>query len=404
MSQTTHNVYDLVISGAGIPGASLALAGEQAGLRVALIDARPGIAAGLDSRTTALLPESLAFLDSLGVLSPIRDQAQPLQAMRLINDQGPARDAPAPLVFEGPGGQPLAYNVPNRVVAAALEQALARRVETYWQGSVTRAWQTGAGRTARACLALDEGTVLTARLCALADGRASPLRALLGIGWRNLSAGQTALTARLQHGRCHEGMATEFHRTAGPMTFVPLPGDGHASALVWCQRAALAQTLKGLDAGAFLRRAQIASQGILGDLHTLENRADFAVRPGLAHQFSKGPFVLLAEAAHVLPPLLAQGMNLSLSDVAAVQRAVARFGPGPEAAAAYGRARWTDTLSRLGISQGLNQVLQRPLLARLYAAGHRALTKSPGARALAVQIGQRGHQTLPDPDPYTAKA
>ncbi len=182
------------------------------------------------------------------------------------------------------------------------------------------------------------------------------------------------------------------------MTFVPLPGDGHASALVWCQRAALAETLKGLDAEAFLRRVQIASQGILGDLHSIEARADFPVRPGLARRFSQGPFVLLAEAAHVLPPLLAQGMNLSLSDVAAAQQAVARFGPGPEAAAVYGRARWADTLSRLGVSEGLNQFLQRPSLAPLYAAAHRALSKSPGARALAVQIGQRGHQNLPAPN------
>ena len=397
MPQNLENDYDIIISGAGIPGASLALKCAQAGLRVALIDSRPGFATRMDTRTTAFLPESLAFLNDLSILETIRDEAQPLRAMRLMNDQGPARDRPKPLIFNGHKDQPLALNLPNQVVGHALDAALENRVHAYWGQSVIQAGYLGQGRNQKARLSLNQGYILTAGLAVAADGRTSPLRKALGIRWQNLSAGQIAITAHLHHRDAHEDTSTEFHRYSGPMTFVPLPGNGHQSALVWCQRAAVAHNLKELDSNSFLRRVQIASRGILGHLSNVENRAAFPVRPGIATRFSSGPFVILAEAAHVLPPLLAQGMNLSLSDVAALWKAIDSKGPNAQAAAIYERKRWGDAVARLSISEGLNHFLRYapPPLQYFYGLGHSALASSPQARDFAVKIGQRGYQMLP---------
>ena len=393
MSYTPEKVYDIIISGAGVPGTSLALAAIQQGLSVALVDRRLKLGEGIDTRTTAFLPESLQFFDTLEILNCVREHSQPLMAMRLINDQSSARDNPEPLTFNGHKGAPLALNLPNQHLLEALDKELTGKVEFYGGQTITNAEINGDW----ARISLSDDSVLAAKLCVVAEGRNSHTRELLGIKWQSLSQSQTALTARLQHTHNHEGISTEFHRTAGPMTFVPLPGDGHRSALVWCQRNSSAEQLESLNETAFLRRIQMSSRGVLGDIVSVESRASFPVRPGLANQFSRGPFVVIAEAAHVLPPLLAQGLHLSISDVIALISIIAKHGPGHKAAEEYSKVRWGDAVSRLGISEGLNQLLQHSPLnfSALYTWGHRALSRNSSARDIAVKIGQRGHQRVP---------
>ena len=182
------------------------------------------------------------------------------------------------------------------------------------------------------------------------------------------------------------------------MTFVPVAGDGHDSALVWCLSPSVAAKLRDLDDANFLRRVQIASHGILGTLSGVSTRGCFPVRPGAATTLTKGPYVLVAEAAHALPPLLAQGLNLSLSDVACLGKLLEEGKRGLNLAQAYGRARWPDVQARLTISEGLNQFLQHAPgpLPTFYTWGHRALQRFPAARKAAVKVGQRGQQRLPE--------
>ena len=393
MSQTVEKVYDLIISGAGIPGASLALGAARLGLSVALLDRRASMVNGLDTRTTAFLPESLHFLDTFGLIEGVQGQAQPLTAMQLMDDRDGQRDQPERLNFTGLKDTPLALNIPNQALAPLIAEQLHKaqdQIHTYWNTQV----ETATEDQGQARLTLADGTRLTACLAVAADGRASPLRESLNIAWRAFSDTQTALTARLRHTHPHQGISTDFHRHAGPMTFVPVAGDGHNCALVWCLSNAAAEHMAHLDDDAFRKRVQIASRNILGDISAVHSRGQFPVRPGVAAQFSKGPFVLMAEAAHVLPPLLAQGLNLSVKDVEVLLDQLQVKGPTPEAAAAYAQARWPDIHARLGISEGLNQFLCKapaPLSAA-YGLGHRALQASAAARRLAVKIGQRGHQ------------
>lgn len=412
MSQTNETVYDVLIAGAGIPGAILALGVARLGYRVALIDPGEGLVKSGDTRTTAFLPESLDFLDRFALLDPVRGQAQPLMHMRLMNDQGELRDRPAALTFDGAAGAPLALNIPNAILAQSLAEAIATlggRLDCLWNTRILKAEEAGG----RARLGLDSGQSLSAPMAIAADGRTSTIRTLLNISWRGASTHQTALTARLRHMRPHEGVSTEFHRHTGPMTFVPVreacpgsrqgdeptggQGDGHETALVWCLSNAVADQMWALDDEAFLGRVQMASRGILGRIDSLHARGRFPVRPGMAAALHRGSFALMAEAAHVLPPLLAQGLNLSLKDCEIMLRQVQHHGPGAQAAQAYAAARWPDVAARLAVSEGLNQFLHQapPPLSAVYRLGHRGLQSLPFARQLVVRLGQRGQQSLP---------
>lgn len=397
MSQSNTKVYDLIISGAGVPGASLALAAANLGLTVALLDRREALASSTDSRTTAFMPESLAFLDRLGLLAPVRDQAQALNAMVLLDDSGGNRDKPRELDFKGAKGAPLALNIPNRALAEVQVAALkdrADRVDLYLGLTpVTALIADG-----QAHLTLSDDQVLVGNIGIAADGRTSPIREALGIGWQAYFDSQTALTARLRHALPHEGISREFHRSAGPMTLVPVAGDGHDSALVWCLSNAVAEQVATLDDKAFQQRVQMASGGLIGGIQGVSSRAKFPVRPGMAKTLHQGPFALIAEAAHTLPPLLAQGLNLSLKDVEVLAECLAKDGASETALRAYAASRQADTRVRLGISEGLNHVLQQgnPLLDAAYRRGFEGFRALAPLRDLAVRVGQRGRQTLPE--------
>ena len=396
MPQTFEKVYHIAISGAGIPGLSLALGAARLGLSVAVIDHRERLDTELDTRTTALLPESLHFLDSLGLLIPVLSRAQPLRRMRLMNDQGALRDRPRGLTFDSGTQEPLALNIPNKVLFDALARKLCKydtQVKMFWDASLIAA---GPDR-GQARMHLGTGQSLVACLGVAADGRCSPLRHHLGIGWHQASDHQAAVTARLRHTKPHEGVSTEFHRQAGPMTFVPVAGDEHDSALVWCMGKANAQSLVKAPDADFLAWVQMASHDILGHLESAVWRGLFPIKPGIAKALCKGPFVLVAEAAHVLPPLLAQGLNLSLKDVEVLLTNLSDFGVGKKAVAAYASRRWADILARFTVSQGLNMFLSHAPapLAAAYAVGHAGLCASPWARKWAVRLGQRGKQNMP---------
>ena len=395
MACAFEKIYDLIISGAGIPGASLALGAARQGLCVALIDPRPRLMGTGDTRTTALLPESLNFLDTLDLLSGVLPQAQPLYEMILKDDRGHRRDQPRRLNFKGPENRPLAYNIANQVLSAKQQTALehaAPQIDCYWGQQLTHA-RVDRGQ---ALVNLESGLALRAHLAIAADGRKSPLRKSLHIKWQGLSRHQIALTARLRHRAPHQGVCTEFHRYGGPMTFVPFIGDGHDTALVWSMTTALAEQVRALDDRAFSRRVQIASRGVLGELGAVSHRAAFPVRPGFARQLALGPFALIAEAAHTLPPLLAQGLNLSLSDVRILLACLDQYGPGPQCAKAYAAKRWPDLMARLGIAEGLNKILtQAPMpLSLTYDLGRMGLQGLAPLRRAAVRVGQRGQQTV----------
>ena len=386
-------IYDLLVSGAGIAGASLALDAAQQGLSVALVDVRHSLIGTGDTRTTAFMPESVAYLKRLSLWEEVAAAAQPLHAMRLLDDRDERRGQPKVLDFQQSSSAPLAFNLPNRFLAEAQQAALeAKGLDLFFGAHIASAHS----QDPFASIVLESGQTLNARVCFAADSRFSLIRRALGIAWRHFSDHQTALTARLSHEQPHRGVSTEFHRHDGPMTFVPVAGDGTQSALVWCLTNKTAAQLSALNDEAFLARIQLASQGLLGSLSGLSARGRFPVRPGLANAFSKGLFALMAEAAHVLPPLLAQGLNLSLKDAEIAGNCLRHYGPTQRAISTYANQRWPDVIARLGISEGLNQLLTRSpkSLAQIYDVGHEMLDKAPTLRQAAMRLGLRGFSSV----------
>ena len=144
----------------------------------------------------------------------------------------------------------------------------------------------------------------------------------------------------LAHALPHNDTSTEFHTESGPFTLVPLPGQ--RSSLVWVDRPDEVARRLDADEAALAAEIEARSSSLLGAITIDGPRQAFPLSGMTATGFAASRAVLVGEAAHLFPPIGAQGLNLGYRDVAALGEILP--GPGgdpgaPARLAAYERAR-----------------------------------------------------------------
>jgi 2-octaprenyl-6-methoxyphenol hydroxylase len=219
------------------------------------------------------------------------------------------------------------------------------------------------------------------RLAIGADGARSACRAACGIATQRRSYPQTALTANLSHSRSHDDTSSEFHTEHGPFTLVPLPG--RRSSLVCVLDPAHAAALSTISDAELSLEIERRAHSLLGKMTVEPGRGLFPLAVERAETFARDRIALVGEAAHVVPPIGAQGLNLGLRDGATIAELVAeahqhnRDVGAPELLERYDRLRRTDIISRTIAVD----VLNRSLLTD-FAPAH-------GARGLSLYIIDR---------------
>jgi 2-octaprenyl-6-methoxyphenol hydroxylase len=356
-SVKTRNV-EIAVAGTGPAGMIAALALAHAGFAVALLGPRPRRD---DRRTTALMRPALSYLETLGVLERVAGQSAPLSVMRIVD--ATARLVRSPVVtFRASeiGEESFGLNMPNTVLFAALEAAITEQPAIEWLRSAVAAWEVGDQSVAAT---LEDRTRIEAPLAVAADGRESKAREAAGIRTSGRAYPQSALVLNFAHSREHGFISTEFHTETGPFTQVPLPGQ--RSSLVWVVRPETAEELAALEDTALSQRIEEKMQSMLGRVRVEPGRQIFLLSALIPARFAKDRIALVGEAAHVFPPIGAQGLNLGIRDVDDIVRTASenRDDPGARRALSdYDRRRRPDVLARSTAVNLLNRSLLSDML------------------------------------------
>ncbi|RVV98726.1 FAD-dependent oxidoreductase [Mesobaculum littorinae] len=358
---------DILIAGGGIAGLTLAARLAAAGRQVTVIDpAAPpdrDTAPEADLRSTAFLQPARRLLEHCGLWDRLAPRSTPLDALRIIDTAGWPPEIRAERTFrpEPDGDEPapaFGWNLPNWLTRYQIGAALADRA------GVTLRWGAGLSalltREREALATLSDGTRLRARLVIGADGRASRVAEAAGIAMRTTRYGQKALAFAVSHDLAHGQISTEVYNSGGACTTVPLPDHAGraASAIVWMEDGARAQELAALAPEALGAELDRRSCHILGRAHPETEVRVWPVITQRARQLTARRVALVAEAAHVLPPIGAQGLNTSLADVAMLAHALDEVeDPGdPRALARYAHARERDIAARATAINLFNRV------------------------------------------------
>ena len=384
---------DILVAGGGIAGLSAAARFAADGHEVMVVDPAPAGAPAQDLRTTAFLQPAIGTLTTAGAWDAMAAHATPLRLMRIIDAGGSTRAVreTADFTAEAAGHDVFGWNVPNMAARRSLAEQLARQTNADLMQGVGVA--DFSGRLDQALVRLSDGTKVQARLVVAADGRNSTLRELAGITVHRWDYGQHALVFSVAHTNDHDGISTEIHRTGGPLTLVPMPdAEGeHRSAVVWMMPSDQALGLTDIDDEDLGERLTEATMGLFGRLSTRGKRAIWPIISQVATRLAARRLILVAEAAHVMPPIGAQGLNTSLHDIetaAGLLKGEPDLG-APELLARYQRKILPRTIARIGGVDLLNRASrwQAQPLRDLRRAGLSLLSNTPVLRSLAVRAG-----------------
>lgn len=384
---------DILIAGGGIAGLIATAAFAERGTRVICCDPGVRLSGQRDLRSTALLLPSIKLLQNIGVWADIAPYAAELRVMRLADAGGEAGALRYQADFDARdiGAAQFGWNVPNW----RLRERLIAHLESHVHADLKfgRSVARFVSRLNYGVATLDNGAVLRPKLLLAADGRNSTLREGADIAVKRTRFGQKALVFTVRHATPHNGVSTEIHRSGGPFTLVPLPDQdaSPASAVVWMETGPKATALAQMDVDQFQDALNLRACNVLGPLELTSARATWPIISQRAERLVEGRLALMAEAAHVVPPIGAQGLNMSLGDIACLlELTQSSHDPGdPSLLDRYERERMAEIKVKL---PGIGLLNQAALMGfeswrDMRLSGLRLLFETKTLRELAMTTG-----------------
>ena len=369
------NQVEVCVVGAGPVGASLALRLARGGISVAVVDAAPLPPMehpDFDGRAYAIAAGSRALLEAAGVWDVLPIAPCPILDIRVSDGAVGRAASPLHLHFNAreAGSGAFGWMVEARSLRVALNARLAAEpsVQVFAPARAT-AERDAAG--ARVLIA--GGPAIPCRLVVAAEGRDSALRKAAGIPVTRIPYRQRGLVCAVAHERPHRNVALEHFLPGGPFAQLPLAGTSgapNASAIVWTERAGLAERLYALPPEPFAREIARRLGTHLGAVRPIGRRWLYPLGALHAGRYVDQRLALVGDAAHGIHPIAGQGLNLGFRDaIALADRLIATVERGgdpgsPALLSAYQRARRPDNLVMLAATDALD---------RLFSTGNPAL-------------------------------
>lgn len=395
---------DVLIVGAGMVGATAALALARDGVRVAVLEAAsldnalaetaPWQADSYDLRVSALSCATQRLFTALGAWPELAQLGvTPFRSMCVWDSRGDGR-----VQFDaGAIAEPaLGHIAQNRNIQRALLRVVAQQpTAALCDGSAVAAIDVHSGHVDVATV---NGECWRAKLVIGADGNRSRVRSLAGIAVRGWSYDQMGLVATVRTTGSHCDTAWQRFLPEGPLAFLPLGND--CCSIVWSTSPHRSEQLLALNDHDFNVELGEAIEHALGEVEVVGPRAAFPLKFEHASRYVQNRIALIGDAAHTVHPLAGQGANLGFLDAAALaQVLVEGAARGQDLGSTtllrrYERWRKGDNLLMLGVMDGFKRafVSHSTTLRIARNFGFNAVDKLPTVKNIFMQhaMGLRG--------------
>ncbi len=354
---------DVLISGGGLVGGTLACGLCDGGLTVCVVDVldqKISLDAAFDGRASAIALSSKRVLEGLGLWTGMERETAAINEIRVSDGQS--------LFFlhydrEDVGAEAFGYMVENRAIRRSLAKKFVnlKNLTLFAPARIVDLERNPGGIRA----ILDDGRTVGARLIVGAEGRRSPTRDHAGIKTTNWSYMQTGIVCTVAHELPHDNVAHEHFLPAGPFAILPLPNN--CSSIVWTERDVIAAEIMSLPEDAFLAELRNRFGDFLGDIRIVGSRWAYPLSLQFAERAVDHRLVLAGDASHGMHPIAGQGLNMGLRDVAVLAEVLSdarRLGLDPgdgTALKSYERWRRFDNTLMLVMTDALNRLFSNDI-------------------------------------------
>jgi 2-octaprenyl-6-methoxyphenol hydroxylase len=333
---------EIVIIGGGPVGTTLALALQQQGQPVAVLEARSQGAAYHDQRALALSYGSRLMLERLDVWDRLVDKATPIETIHISQRGSVGRSRLTASEHGQPAlGYVLAYGDLSRALEDVLVQGAGVRMLHEAEAleiSPDRDFSTVAFTYQQ------EEHRLKTSLLVLADGGRS-LADIPGLHRQTKLYGHDALVTKVKTELPHNHIAYERFTPMGPVAL--LPNGPHDFSLVWTGREHQVAALMALPDDVFLTQLHAHFGDRVGAFLEVGKRLTFPLKLSYLSPVTASHLVVIGNAAQTMHPVAGQGFNVGLRDAWELAQLIADYQAndlgGAAMLSAYQKGRQQDT-------------------------------------------------------------
>lgn len=314
---------EVLVVGAGLVGMTAAIAMQQCGYQVMLLDRyaapkrfKPKKMQDWDQRIYAISPQNAQWLDQLGVWSLLNQtRLQTISAMDIWGDNS---TEPLTLAAETVPVEGLGTILESSALMDACYQVIkASEIQTLFNRE-TVSIQSQPDVTTVTVQTKSREQAIEAQLVIAADGANSWVREALNLPHRHKPYAQTAIVANFKTNQPHQGIARQWFRQLDEadldiLAWLPMPEN--RISIVWSLPAEMASRYMAMPEDEFTAAVQAVGHEALGDLVLETKPASFPLSLSGVTDPVHHKVMLMGDAAHRIHPLAGQGVNLGFRDV-----------------------------------------------------------------------------------------
>ena len=309
-----NDKYDIMISGAGYIGLTLACLLAKRGLKVAVIDKKNGrndIKVHDDSpgRLFSIASASFEIFKSAGIEELLSSDAEPIKQI-LIGD----RNNNDHLVFDPSeiGLDDFGCMIDEGCILKALTNQTQqyKNISFYYNAEIENIKTTPYTTQ----IELLDKQLLSSKLLVVAEGKNSKTREKLGIKSKAVDYHQDAIVCDVEHEIHHKGRAVEKFLPTGPFAILPKKG-GYKSCIVWTNKTNTGKIISSMPRADVEYMLNEMMGDYLGNIKISSNIIYFPLSLLYAKEYTRDRAVLCGDTLHSVHPIAGQGFNLGLRDI-----------------------------------------------------------------------------------------